>query len=68
LDELTADVVEHEHHRWAATAADPRWALPLGWPIEAQEEAVLALVLLAPDRIDDAVRVLRRLPRLPPPR
>ena len=37
--------------------------MPRGWTVEAQEEAVLALVVLAPELIEDAVRVLRRLPR-----
>lgn len=63
LTELTREMAEHERRRWLAAATDQRWALPSGWTIEAQEEAILALVMLAPVLIEDAVRVLRRLPR-----
>ncbi len=60
---LTGELVAHERRRWKDAATDPQGTLPPGWPVEAREEAVLALVLRAPGSLDQAARVLRRLPR-----
>jgi hypothetical protein len=60
---LAARVVERERQRWAATAGDPRWQLGAGLVGGAQEEAVLALLLRAPQVLDEATAVLRCLPR-----
>src|SRR5690242_17415906 len=62
LDRLTAELLEGEKRRWAATAADPRWSFD-GLAPDAQEEALLALLLQRPRRIDDAVAALRTLDR-----
>ena len=62
LDRLTAALLEGEKRRWAATAADPRWSFE-GLAPDAQEEALLALLLQRPRRIDDAVAALRTLDR-----
>ena len=62
LRELTEQLLRDEQRRWAATAADPRWSLD-GLAPEAQEEALLALLLHRPHRIDDVVATLRTLDR-----
>ena len=62
LRELTEELLRDEQHRWAATAADPRWSLD-GLAPDAQEEALLALLLHRPHRIDDVVATLRTLDR-----
>ena len=62
LRELTEELLRDEQQRWAATAADPRWSLD-GLAPDAQEEALLALLLHRPHRIDDAVATLRTLDR-----
>jgi tetratricopeptide (TPR) repeat protein len=62
LRELTRELLRDEQRRWAATAADPRWGLD-GLAPDAQEEALLALLLHRPHRVDDAVATLRTLDR-----
>jgi tetratricopeptide (TPR) repeat protein len=62
LRELTEELLRDEQRRWTATAADPRWSLD-GLAPDAQEEALLALLLHRPHRIDDAVATLRTLDR-----
>ena len=62
LRELTEQLLRDEQRRWAATAADPRWSLD-GLTPDAQEEALLALLLHRPHRIDDVVATLRTLDR-----
>ena len=62
IDRVAAELIEHERLRWDRAAGDPRWSLPEGFTMEDREEALLALVLLAPTTFDAAVGVLRRLP------
>ena len=62
IDRVAAGLIEHERQRWDRAAGDPRWSLPEGFTVEDREEALLALVLLAPTTFDAAVGVLRRLP------
>jgi tetratricopeptide (TPR) repeat protein len=62
LDRLTEEVLAHEKQRWAAAASDPRWSLDDIAP-EAQEDALLALLLHRPHRVEDAVDTLRTLGR-----
>jgi tetratricopeptide (TPR) repeat protein len=62
LDRLTDALLAHEKQRWAAAAADPRWSLA-ELASEAQEEALLALLLHGPQRVEDAVDTLRGLDR-----
>ena len=61
--QLAAEVVARERRRWAATLTDPQWTLGPPLVAQAQEEAVLALLLRRPHSIEDAVAALRRLPR-----
>ena len=62
LDQLTDELLAHEKQRWAATSADSRWSLD-GLATEAQEEALIALLLDQPHRVEDAVDALRTLDR-----
>jgi len=62
IDRVATELIEHERQRWDRAAGDPRWSLPEGFTVEDREEALLALVLLAPTTFDAAVEVLRRLP------
>ena len=62
LDQLADELLAHERQRWAATSADSRWSLD-GLATEAQEEALVALLLDRPHRVEDAVAALRRLDR-----
>lgn len=62
LDRLTDALLAHEKQRWAVAAADPRWSLDDFAP-EAQEDALLALLLHRPHRVEDAVDTLQTLDR-----
>jgi hypothetical protein len=53
LDRLTDEILTHERKRWHTDAVEP----------DAQEEAVLTLLLRGPRSIEDAVGALRALPR-----
>ncbi len=53
LDRLTDEILTHERKRWHTDAVDP----------DAQEEAVLTLLLRGPRSIEDAVGALRALHR-----
>jgi len=66
VDDLVAALIGHEQERWREAAQDSRWKLPDGLTAEACDDAMLALVVLAPTTVDEAVKVLRRLPRLRP--
>ena len=64
LGELATAVVVRERHRWHKVADDPRWKLPKRLTNQGRDEAMLALVALAPTTTDESVAALRRLPRL----
>ena len=53
LDRLTDEILMHERKRWQIDVLEP----------EAQEEAVLTLLLRGPRSVEDAVGALRALPR-----
>ena len=60
-DHLAEGLFEHETKRWNQAAADATWCLPADLREDAREAALLSLVLLAPDTVEEAVRVLRRV-------
>jgi tetratricopeptide (TPR) repeat protein len=62
LDQVATELVTHEQRRWNQAAEDARWALPVELTSDVRDEALLALVLLAPTSVIEAVAVLRRLP------
>ena len=64
LGELATAVVVRERHRWQDAADDARWKLPKRLTNQGRDEAMLALVALAPTTADESVAVLRKLPRL----
>ncbi|HEU0086487.1 MAG TPA: tetratricopeptide repeat protein, partial [Pseudonocardiaceae bacterium] len=62
IDRVAAGLIEHERQRWERAAGDPHWSLPQDLTAADREEALLALVLLAPATFTVAVGVLQRLP------
>ncbi len=63
IDRVAAELIEHERQRWNRAATDPRWGLPESFTVEARQEALLALALLAPATPAEVAGVLRQLPR-----